>query len=330
MKILANTGRECVEHIFEGGVSAWDIGASVGQGGRNDRDDVRTIQRLLNLIGPQDGGPVIALDEDGWIGPKTNKAILDFQRFQRTGSDGRVDPHGPTLKRMNEIPKHRMKAQNAALLAKVVTAMPDLNQMSLKARRTIEGAIDYVRLGEGLFTSKRNYELADLYFDFSKLSDSETLSELGLIRTTLRRAYAALQVPPISLTGSNPAGISIFTIDPLGKNYYAYVPRTETKKNKRSPGSDPAYIYVCQKMSKPVMDKFTHILMHELFHFIDDETFLYIRDHCYREKIFNLTHKQRMRNADNYAVFTSHVHFGRERLLKSQPKLRPHIPVHLH
>ncbi|QEF97078.1 Putative peptidoglycan binding domain protein [Stieleria maiorica] len=329
MKILANTGRACVEDRFESGVSTWKISASVGQGGRNHRDDVRTIQRLLNLIDPQDGGPVVALEEDGWIGPKTNKAILDFQRFQGTGSDGRVDPHGPTLKRMNEIPKHRMKAQNATLLARVAAAMPDLNQMSLKARRTIEGAIDYVRLGDGLFTSKRDYELADLYFDFSKLSSTQTLRKLDTIRTTLRRAYAALQVPPIPLTGSNPVGISIFTIDPLGKNHFAYVPRTEAKTKDRGPGSDPAYIYLCQKMGKPKMDKFTHILMHELFHFIDDETFLYIRDHCYRDRIFSIPHEKRMRNADNYAVFTSHVHFGRARLVKSQPKLGPHIPPHL-
>ena len=34
-------------------------------------------------------------------------------------------------------------------------------------------------------------------------------------------------------------------------------------------------------------------------------------------------------NSDNYALFGSHVHFGRERLLASQPTLRPHIPANL-
>jgi len=36
-----------------------------------------------------------------------------------------------------------------------------------------------------------------------------------------------------------------------------------------------------------------------------------------------------MHNSDNYALFASHVHFGRDRLIASQPSLRPHIPANL-
>lgn len=329
MNVLAYTSEGCRDRYLEGGVSAWRINASVGQGGKNDRDDVRTIQRLLNLIEPHDGGPVVPLVEDGWIGAKTNRAILDFQRAQQTGSDGKVDPFGPTLKRMNEISKGRLAGENAQLLSKVANSMPDLNQMTIKGRRTIEGAIDYLRLGEGLFTSKRDYELADLYFDFSQLSTIQTHAALRSIRTTFRRAHNELMSPPSPVTGGNPLGISIFTIDPYGYNDYAYVPRTEAKNKQSRPLVHTGHVYLCQKMNKPVMDKFTHILMHELFHFVDDEKHLYIRDHCYRDKVFKLSHKDRMTNADNYAIFASHVHFGRERLLKSQPKLRPYVPQHL-
>ncbi|MEZ6060708.1 MAG: hypothetical protein R3C19_10125 [Planctomycetaceae bacterium] len=89
------------------------------------------------------------------------------------------------------------------------------------------------------------------------------------------------------------------------------------------------HVYLCRKMEQAPDDKFAHILVHELFHFVDDENYLRIRDPGYREKVFKLTHKQRMANADSYALLASHAHFGRERLLVSQPTLRPHIPAHL-
>ena len=77
-------------------------------------------------------------------------------------------------------------------------------------------------------------------------------------------------------------------------------------------------------------DLFTHILFHELIHFVDDESKeRRIVDHGYREKAMKLPHSLRMHNSDNYALFASHIHFGRDRLIASQPSLRPHIPANL-
>lgn len=73
------------------------ISASVGRGGRNIADDVRLVQRLLNVHADRIGIP--ELDDDGDAGPKTKRAIDTFQRkivgFRRP--DGRVDPGGKTL-----------------------------------------------------------------------------------------------------------------------------------------------------------------------------------------------------------------------------------------
>src|SRR5271165_4037162 len=102
MLVRANTDCACVMYQFEGDVSAWKIQASVGVGGFNRKEDVLEIQQLLNLIAPDDGGPAPPLAEDGWIGPKTNAAILAFQQFWDTANDNRIDPDGPTLKKMNE------------------------------------------------------------------------------------------------------------------------------------------------------------------------------------------------------------------------------------
>jgi hypothetical protein len=80
------------------------ISASVGQkGGVNRYEDVVTVQKLLNQVPATDGGPKPFLEVDGKCGPKTKKAIQLFQVKQIgwSGADGRVDPSGPTLDRLN-------------------------------------------------------------------------------------------------------------------------------------------------------------------------------------------------------------------------------------
>jgi hypothetical protein len=78
------------------------IRGAVGRGGRNFEDDVRVIQELLNshthLI-----QSVGVLDADGDIGWKTITAITEFQRrvVGMRSPDGRVDPGGRTLARLN-------------------------------------------------------------------------------------------------------------------------------------------------------------------------------------------------------------------------------------
>jgi putative chitinase len=60
------------------------IAASVGRGGKNDRDDVRTVQLLLQMNAPQ-AAP--ALVPDGQCGPGTITAIELYQHGVVGGSD---------------------------------------------------------------------------------------------------------------------------------------------------------------------------------------------------------------------------------------------------
>jgi peptidoglycan hydrolase-like protein with peptidoglycan-binding domain len=83
------------------------ISAPVGMTSKakNLEPDVRIIQALLDGIKPADGGPSVALAVDGKCGPKTQNAIQQFQ-FKQVGAklaDGRVDPGGPTLAKMNAL-----------------------------------------------------------------------------------------------------------------------------------------------------------------------------------------------------------------------------------
>jgi peptidoglycan hydrolase-like protein with peptidoglycan-binding domain len=87
--------------------SAWseEISASVGQDGENQTDDVLIVQILLNQVPAESGGPEAMLVPDGAMGPKTVAAIEGFQRthFGSDLVDGRVDPAGRTMKRLEEV-----------------------------------------------------------------------------------------------------------------------------------------------------------------------------------------------------------------------------------
>lgn len=81
------------------------LGKSVGTGGFNLEEDVRTVQDLLNLVPSSKGGPSSFLNVDGLAFGKTQDAINKFQRMAvgMTSPDGRVDPGGRTLNKLGEF-----------------------------------------------------------------------------------------------------------------------------------------------------------------------------------------------------------------------------------
>jgi hypothetical protein len=77
------------------------IQGSVGKGGKNAYNDVRTVQKLLN----QRRGSSPRISEDGVCGPATINAIIRFQRnvMKWSTADGRVDPGGSTWRALNGL-----------------------------------------------------------------------------------------------------------------------------------------------------------------------------------------------------------------------------------
>ncbi len=73
---------------------AQQLGGSVGQGGRNDAEDVELVQQLLADNGIDPGAI------DGVCGPKTIAAIRKFQSGFLGHPDGRVDPDGRTFREL--------------------------------------------------------------------------------------------------------------------------------------------------------------------------------------------------------------------------------------
>ncbi len=84
---------------------ARQISASVGRGGRNLKSDSETVQQLLNKVPAHQGGPDVPLAVDGLPWQKTIAAIDKFQKLQCgfKWPDGRVDPGGKTLAKLNEF-----------------------------------------------------------------------------------------------------------------------------------------------------------------------------------------------------------------------------------
>ena len=77
------------------------IMGSVGFGGRNARNDVATVQYLLDCVPTSRGGPSPELVIDGLFWPRTGAAIRNFQRANGGAQDGRVDPGGLTLRTLS-------------------------------------------------------------------------------------------------------------------------------------------------------------------------------------------------------------------------------------
>jgi hypothetical protein len=355
MLVRAHADTTCLMCNLEtAGARPSDLKGSVGVGGANKSADVLKVQQLLNGVAPDDGGPVPPLAEDGIDGPKTNAAIKKFQTRQGVKVDSRVDPNGPTINRLNDAstPGQRALAMLRALLGgavpsnvsnlgglgptmrhalrlrRVDLAMPELLTEAAAGMRAAEQAMDDITFGRSSAASRK----AEFYFAFGKQPPAQTQEELGFIRTTFRRVQTVLLAARPSVFGGNPFGAAIFTIDPLGRtDWLAYSPMQLADATRKDPTTS-GRIYLCDRIDYGVQDLFRHVLFHELCHFVDDESKerrIVDANNGYREGALKLTHAQRMHNSDNYALFASHVAFGRARLVASQPSLAAVVPADL-
>lgn len=85
-------------------MARWTISRAVGLNAPNRKQDVRTVQYLLNRVPGAEGGPNELLEmRSGICGPKTRAAIKKFQQAQFGWSDTRVDPKKATMRKLNEF-----------------------------------------------------------------------------------------------------------------------------------------------------------------------------------------------------------------------------------
>lgn len=353
--------RGCIITLVQGSApGAAQLVASVGAGGVNRAEDVLTVQSLLNGISPVRGGPAPPLAEDGLVGPKTTGAIVGYQREQVRIVDGRVDPGGPTITslRKNSSPGQRALAlafsvdpfaipsaaghgatapavatlmRRAARLKRVQISMPALKHNVRRGLDTVERAIRFFDQGLDLAGGgERSFRLVDHYFALKPLPRARASAALSSIRTAFSRVRTVAFSRP-GATGGNLFGEAIFEADPLDVGHAAFSPR-ERDDAVRNDGLSSRHVYLGNGIDGLNQDLFVHVLGHELFHFVDDETDareIVDADKGYNAGALKIPHESRMHNADNFALLATHAGIGRTRLLASDPKLVPVTPQDL-
>jgi hypothetical protein len=317
------------------------ISAPVGVGGKNRDADVRTVQQLLNDVPTASGGPIQPLAVDGLIGPKTIAAIGRFQKAQFGWQDGRVDPGGPTIARLSSIAQRSGGADfdkgeaatgqsnpilEAFRLTTMTISIPDAKAAVTQALSRVDQAATFVMLGgSGLTTNPASFDIIDRHFLFKGVGREQTLSELHFMRSIFLRMKTVLD-NRTSVFGGPMWGPNLFDIDPFpdktDPRVKAYVPRASAE---HTDGVTPNRMYLCRGLDGQTQDRYTHILIHELGHFVDDEApETEIIDHGYAffGTLKTLPHDKRLHNADTYAIFAFENAFGKERVVKMFPLLR--------
>jgi hypothetical protein len=285
-----------------------DISASVGLGGVNLEADVRTVQRLLNGAPPSQGGPVPKLEEDGKVGQLTVNAIAAFQKKQIGWSDGRVDPGGQTLRRLQAIAE--MSPDNPTLAPSAVASIPDALQVITMARVHLQAARLAFSGGPGgeIFaaTNAAAAALVNKHFHLDKAQSP--LSALDMVD----RIYSRMQVA----IGHVPAGSWVFEDDPSDPPDTAYAFTymggyfflTGQSQRSRTGRIYLDRIYLCRRLVSYDSQAIVYAMVHELAHFCGGREGMgdAIDDWAYAHRptgYETLAPYSAIRNADCYAQY---------------------------
>jgi predicted chitinase len=142
------------------------ISAAVGVRCPNHRDDVETIQRLLNLWGHKHlPGLETPLTTDGLFGPKTLDAITGFQktRVDISSPDGIIGVDGPT---MAELCRKLPREINASFLSLVYikASKKDVDRYTPHICRTLEKYAINTPGRQAHFLAQTGHESGELRF----------------------------------------------------------------------------------------------------------------------------------------------------------------------
>jgi peptidoglycan hydrolase-like protein with peptidoglycan-binding domain len=293
------------------------IDEPVGQGfkAKNLDGDVRTIQESLNKIKKGAGGPAVPLDVDGKCGPKTKKAIVDFQlkQFGIKGADGVIEPGKQTIQRINQLLFSNLPVDpsvNQEIKTKLVSHL-DIVRRSIHAATTTlllalspSGGLD---LGRGTANTR-----VDHHFALNTLSenrrDQAIRDVLGVFNL-----YSSVLLMPGSL------GAGAFEADPTGdpriaftfSNGFFHKGEIEPKRN-----IPLDRIFLGRRAFFALTDgEFcAFIMLHEMAHFVGFPGGSFIGDNgrgwFTDDTIKKLTADQRLHNADSYATFAVECRTG--------------------
>jgi len=289
---------------------------SVGNRGRNDRNDVTTIQSALVRIGPAQGGQGPLFEVDGSCGPKTISAIQQFQvkHFGWSGADGLVQPGRQTHQKMNQLlaaaAGQPVDSQEGPLSQAELAAATGLAQTwILSAQANILAAqplLDSPNTPGPFSALGREARLRLLNKHFQIDGHGIPKQRVQFILKVFDRMRQVFQRP------AGMWGDAAFEPDPLntprvaaytwwGGFYKGGQFRYEAKHKIRLDT-----VYLCPALKKFSNDIRAFVVVHELAHFVGHPE--YIDDYAYNfqgkgAKIKGLTPQLRMLNAESYANF---------------------------
>ena len=284
------------------------ISKPVGQGGLavNRPDDVKTIQEALNQVTVRGlaGGPIPFLKVDGIKGPKTQAAILNFQRQQvkDINADGLVEPDGKTILRLNAIVAPVSKFD---LNTKLAVALPLVRAALTAAIQNMTAIITSgpATVGPAAVAEDR----LNRHFRLDTLDPSaQSEGRITLFQTYTEMLLVVNQPELFGMLGA----VDAFDVDPKNTKFAFTIAQGVFEPPLMNGEDNPArHIRLGLGFFAPTVsaDFAAFILIHELAHFtsrndgqiIGDEGRGWFDDTFIRP----LSAAKRLVNADSYATF---------------------------
>jgi hypothetical protein len=306
------------------------ISSSVGLGGRNLPDDVKTVQAALNQVPPEQGGPRTKLDVNGKSDGALQQAIAAFQKRQFAWADSRVDTNKVTIQRLRTYQNDLPAGSRPGLLDRVLfqpltigvvyATLPLVKSMVDQALATIDQGRLYLHgvSPQNKQAAEDKFDIIDTFFNLSKLPKARALKALHTMSGVFRKMQTVVgaAVPRFI------HGTGYFQPDPQDqKDIYAFTyaggftrkdgqtgrPKMSKEDNYQGPNLPEDAIYICTGLEGKEGDFVAYNTIHEMAHFVGPELGHpdAIHDHSYRHKndFYSLDAHVALRTADSYAMF---------------------------
>jgi hypothetical protein len=247
-------------------------------------------------VPPIDGGPSPQLKIDGICGPKTIKAIRDFQmkQFGWSGADGRVDPGKQTIERLN---KKRIKEITPHLPPSLATTgwlLADFLKHVPHTRACVQAAIQTVQSakmrGPGIALVEKHYRASG---NMQGLNRVENVYSLMLQVLDRASHFCTLD------TTDEGEGISSIAFARLGG---FFIPNNAGKIKIR----EGAWV------ASNIPDFAAFVLIHEMRHFVEQQNDVghHAKGWVTDEGMVKLRPDQTIFNCDTYAGFALEARNG--------------------
>ena len=297
-----------------------DLPVGSGPKAKNLDRDVRTIQESLNKIDPSKGGPKVKLVVDGKCGPKTNKAITDFQlkQFGIKGADGVIEPNKQTINRINQLLFSNLPVDpkvDAEIRAKMVSHLDIVAKAIHAAQANLMLALSPPSKVD--FGRNRGNDRVDRHFGLANFKGDQRDKTIRDILGVYNLYQQCLLLPPELELGF--LGSGAFVTDPTGDPRIAFAfangffRKGQIEETRKIPLDR---IFLGRRAFFALSDgEFcAFIMLHEMAHFVGfpDKSFILDNGRGWftDSTISTLSADKRLHNADCYAGFATECRTG--------------------